>query len=76
VTITVSDDGSGIAPERLMSLAGPGERRGRSGGSGLGLSIAKGIVEAHGGQLRITTSEHGTLAEVRLASSNAEAQAS
>ncbi len=76
VAIAVSDDGSGIAPERLMSLAGPGERRGRSGGSGLGLSIAKGIVEAHGGQLRITTSEQGTLAEVRLANTHAEAQAS
>lgn len=76
VAVTVSDDGCGIAPERLMSLAGPGERRSRSGGSGLGLSIAKGIVEAHGGQLRITTSEHGTLAEVRLGNAHAEAQAS
>ena len=76
VTITVSDNGRGITPERLSSLAGPGERRGRSGGSGLGLSIAKGIVEAHGGQLVITTSEQGTLAEVRLANTHAEAQAS
>ncbi len=76
VTVTVSDDGSGIAPERLVSLAGPGERRGRSGGSGLGLSIAKGIVEAHGGDLRITTSDHGTLVEVRLVNTHSEAQAS
>ncbi len=66
VTITVNDDGNGIAPERLDRLAGPGERRGRSGGSGLGLSIAKGIVEAHGGRLSITTGGSGTVAEVRL----------
>ncbi|HEY3414820.1 MAG TPA: ATP-binding protein [Armatimonadota bacterium] len=56
VRVTVSDTGSGIPAEHLPHL---GERFYRvdpsrtrpSGGSGLGLSICKGIVEAHGGSI-------------------------
>jgi signal transduction histidine kinase len=51
VTIAVHDDGSGLparlaeaAFERFVTLDG-------QGGSGLGLPIARGIVEAHGGTL-------------------------
>ena len=55
VRFSIRDTGPGIPPEALEHLfdrfwqAQQGDRR----GAGLGLSIAKGIVEAHGGQLRV-----------------------
>lgn len=53
VRFSVSDTGVGMTPEQLSKLFGqfwqanPADRR----GIGLGLSIAKGIVEAHGGRI-------------------------
>ena len=54
VTISVSDKGRGVPPERLRQLFG--KRRVNAGarpgtGGGLGLSICKGLVEAHGGRI-------------------------
>jgi signal transduction histidine kinase len=56
VIVSVADTGEGILPEELPKLFERFHRadkaRSRSnGGSGLGLSIAKGIVEAHGGRI-------------------------
>jgi signal transduction histidine kinase len=54
VCVSVADTGIGIAPENLGKIFDRGwqatSRPGRSG-IGLGLSIAKGIVHAHGGQI-------------------------
>jgi signal transduction histidine kinase len=53
VRFSVSDTGVGMTPDQLSQLFGqfwqanPADRR----GIGLGLSIAKGIVEAHGGRI-------------------------
>ena len=53
VRFSVSDTGQGMSPDQLSHLFGrfwqanPADRR----GIGLGLSIAKGIVEAHGGRI-------------------------
>lgn len=60
VSISVSDNGSGIAPEHLSKLFDRFYRVDSSrdrgvGGSGLGLSIVKWIVEAHHGELRVTS---------------------
>ncbi len=56
VTIVVADDGEGIAPQDLPRLfdrfwrADPSRSR-RTGGSGLGLPIARQLAQAHGGTL-------------------------
>ncbi len=49
ITIEVSDDGPGIDPADLRYVFAPFFSR--SGGSGLGLALAKQIVHAHGGTI-------------------------
>jgi signal transduction histidine kinase len=59
VTVSVEDTGEGIAPEDLERVWEPfyrGDRSRQRGaasgdGAGLGLSIVRGIVEAHGGRV-------------------------
>ncbi|MDE0695199.1 MAG: response regulator [Boseongicola sp.] len=52
VAVSVTDGGEGVSPELLPHLFRRHEGAGRPGGSGLGLSICKGLVEAHGGRIR------------------------
>jgi two-component system OmpR family sensor kinase len=61
-TIEVSDNGPGIAADDLPHLFErfyrvDASRARRSGGSGLGLSIVQAIAEAHGGSVRVESSE-------------------
>ena len=54
VAVSVSDEGRGVAPERLAHLFRKHVRLSGEGGlgaSGLGLAICKGLVEAHGGRI-------------------------
>ena len=53
VVITVTDDGAGLPAEVAAALFQPrrGPSKVRTAGAGLGLSIARGIVTAHGGLL-------------------------
>jgi signal transduction histidine kinase len=53
VEIAVENSGAGIAPESLPHVFDRFWRADRTGpaGAGLGLAIAKGIVEAHGGRI-------------------------
>ncbi len=51
VAFTVSDTGSGIAPEDLPQVFHRFVKSADSGGAGLGLAIAKSLVEAHGGTI-------------------------
>jgi len=53
VLLSVEDTGPGISPEDLPHVFDRFYRSGDSGGMGLGLSIAKYIVEAHGGEIRV-----------------------
>jgi signal transduction histidine kinase len=56
--VTVANDGTPIPPENLTRLFQPfwQARETAMQGTGLGLSIVKGIVEAHGGQVTVTSS--------------------
>ena len=56
IIVSVSDDGPGIPPQDLPYLferfwRGDRARRQATGGSGLGLTIARALVHAHGGRL-------------------------
>jgi signal transduction histidine kinase len=58
VQIVVRDTGAGIPPEDLPYVferfyRGDDDRHRAAGSAGLGLAIAKGIVEAHGGEMGI-----------------------
>lgn len=57
VTFAVADSGPGIAPEDLGRLFDRywQANRAQKLGAGLGLFVAKGIVEAHGGRIWVDT---------------------
>ena len=66
VQVTVDDDGPGISPERRESVFRPFESS-EAGGTGLGLTIARDIVRAHGGEIMLEESPLGGLrARIRL----------
>jgi two-component system osmolarity sensor histidine kinase EnvZ len=66
VQVTVDDDGPGIPPEQREAVFRPFES-GASDGTGLGLTIARDIVRAHGGDIVLEESPLGGLrARIRL----------
>jgi signal transduction histidine kinase/ABC-type multidrug transport system ATPase subunit len=82
VTVRVADDGEGLPAELARAVtqaagqrdprwhdvlaAGTIRPRRRGSGAGLGLSIASGIVAAHGGRLELEPTERGTCFLVTL----------
>jgi two-component system sensor histidine kinase BaeS len=78
VVLIVRDHGPGIAPEHLShvfdrfykvepSRSGPG---GGAGGSGLGLSIVRAIVERHGGRVSVASEPGRTEFQLYLSSTS------
>ena len=65
--ITVRDNGPGIPKVIWSHLFQPFTSHGKRGGTGLGLAIAKGIVEAHGGEITFESRKGvGTCFRIRL----------
>ncbi|MBB1244393.1 PAS domain-containing protein [Streptomyces durbertensis] len=58
-TVTVSDEGPGIPEESMGRVFTRFWRGSKRGGTGLGLYIVKGIVEAHGGTITVGRSASG-----------------
>ncbi len=59
VAVTVDDEGPGIPQEMLGRVFTRFWRGNRRGGTGLGLYIVKGIIEAHGGTITVGTADSG-----------------
>jgi signal transduction histidine kinase len=73
IRLTVTDQGSGIDPEHLPHVfdrfykaeaSRPAHRQGAGGGSGLGLSIVKAIVERHGGRISVRSTPGETIFQI------------
>jgi signal transduction histidine kinase len=65
LAIAISDTGVGVAPEHLPRLfdrfyRADAARDRQHGGAGIGLSIAKALVEAHDGHIEAHSDGHGT----------------
>lgn len=57
--VTVSDEGTGIPEDSMPRVFTRFWRGSKRGGTGLGLYIVKGIVEAHGGSIRVDRAPGG-----------------
>src|SRR3954453_23663051 len=58
-SVTVTDEGEGISEEQRDRVFTRFWRSGRRGGTGLGLYIVRGLVEAHGGRVAVESSPAG-----------------
>jgi two-component system, OmpR family, sensor histidine kinase BaeS len=60
VEFSIADTGTGIAQDQLAHVFDRFSRAPDSPGAGLGLAIAKSLVEAHGGKIHATSDATGT----------------
>ena len=77
VVLSVEDDGPGIPPELVGSLferfvRGDSSRSRRAGSTGLGLAIVQAVVEAHHGDVSVSSEPGATRFTVRLPAAPAD----
>jgi signal transduction histidine kinase len=66
IRITIRDDGPGIADDRHEDMFKPFQRMEQSrsrdtGGTGLGMTVARSIIRAHGGEIHLHNRQQGGL---------------
>lgn len=76
--IEVADKGPGLSPDDLERVFQPfyrseAARASGKSGVGLGLSVSRSTIRAHGGDLRLRAAEAGLVAELRLPQARAAA---
>ena len=59
VRITVADNGSGIPRDHLRQIFEPFYTTKKDSGTGLGLWVSRGIVQKHGGRIRVRSRAEG-----------------
>ncbi|WP_025038653.1 ATP-binding protein [Bradyrhizobium sp. DOA9] len=75
VCITIDDEGPGLPSDQLQRVFEPfvrldSSRYNENGGIGLGLSIARSAIRAHGGEVTLTNMSCGLRAQVNLPHGN------
>ena len=76
ITIAVADNGPGLPPTLGEAVFEPFHTTGQSGHGGLGLTIARDILKAHGGRIAVAeTSGAGTVFHVVLPAARGRRQA-
>ncbi len=79
VQLTIEDDGPGITAEHLNRIFEPFFTTKKDVGTGLGLWVAREIVERHGGEIRVDSrtgnSSHGTAFIVSLPCADSQSRA-
>lgn len=64
---SIADTGCGIPPDLMSKIFEPFVTYGKSKGTGLGMAIAKGVVESHGGNIAIRSKPGiGTTVEISV----------
>ena len=63
--ITIHDNGPGIPPTVLSKIFQPFTTEGKADGTGLGLTIVKQYVDAHGGNIH-AFNDNGAVFDIRL----------
>jgi len=72
--LTISDNGSGIPPDQLHQIFEPFHSTKGQGGTGLGLAVARKIVQEHNGRIHVRSRpQEGTTFIIRLPTSHGEA---
>lgn len=67
IAIRLSDTGHGIPADILPRLFEPFVTHGKAHGTGLGMAIAKSVIEAHGGKISVISAPgRGATVEIRL----------
>lgn len=65
ICISIKDEGMGIEKENLEKIFTPFFTT-KIDGSGLGLSEAHKVIEAHGGKIEVSTTSYGTIFTIKL----------